>query len=398
MGTYEADFRGIVLRGVSRSLTQLQQCNGALPSDQLRQRAWMALDYALDLPEAWPTTLDLLLRLAPKLVQAGHRYVWLPFLARGLAYSQTIAAREAEGALRAEIGWLQQLLGNLDEARSQLEQACTWLRRKGDPGRLATALDRLAEVARQQRRYDECQQLIAELLGCVAADSPNAAYGYFVLGKAAFDQLQWVEAEAHFHRALVIWRPIDARHTGLCIQNLGRLAWRRTDYTAAIANFEEAITIFGEQQDVANRALAQMNLGVVYWAQGEIRAALHYYCEAITVFREIGHTLHLAMAYNNCGLAYTTIAQWAEAEEYYRLSIALWAKLGDTKSIADPQIGLATVYTHQARLPEALDLFAAAAQQLQQVDPLQKDTDLWLELQTNWDVAKRLAAAAGRDK
>ena len=104
------------------------------------------------------------------------------------------------------------------------------------------------------------------------------------------------------------------------------------------------------------------------------------------------------MAYNNCGLAYTTIAQWAEAEEYYRLSIALWAKLGDTKSIADPQIGLATVYTHQARLPEALDLFAAAAQQLQQVDPLQKDTDLWLELQTNWDVAKRLAAAAGRDK
>ena len=394
MGTYEADFRGIVLRGVSRALTQLQQSNGALPSDQLRQRAWMALDYALDLPEAWPTTLELLLRLAPKLEQAGQRHHWLPFLTRGLAYSQRIAAPGAEAALRVEIGWLQQLLGNLNDARAHLEHACTWLRRAGDPEQLATALDRLAEVARQQRRYAECQQLIEELLAGVAADSPSAAYGYFVLGKAAFDQAQRAEAEAYFRRALVIWRPIDARHAALCIQNLGRIAWRRAEYSAAVAYFEEAITIFCEQQDVANRALAQMNLGIVYWARGEITTALHYYCEAITVFREIGHTLHLAMVYNNAGLAHATIAQWAEAEEYYRLSIALWAKLGDTKLAVDPQIGLATVYTHQARLPEALALFAATAEQLQQVDPMQKDTDLWLELHTNWHAAQRLAAVS----
>lgn len=391
MGAYEADFRRIVLRGVSSSLTQLQQCNGALPSVQLRQRAWTALDYALDLPEAWPTTLALLLLLAPKLEQAGHRHDWLPFLTRGLAYSQRIAAPEAEAALRVEIGWLQQLLGNLNAARDHLDHACTWLRRAGDPEQLATALDRLAEVARQQRRYAECQQLIAELLGGVAADGPNAAYGYFVLGKAAFDQSQLAEAEVHFHRALAIWRPIDARRTGLCIQNLGRLAWRRAEYSAAIAYFEEAITIFCEQQDVANRALAQMNLGIVYWEQGEITTSLHYYSQAITVFREIGHTLHLAMAYNNAGLAHATIAHWAEAEEYYRLSIALWAKLGDTKLAVDPQLGLATVYTHQARLPEALALFAATAEQLQQVDPMQKDTNLWLELQTNWNAARQLA-------
>jgi len=390
-GNYPDDFRQIVLRGVSAALGQVRQLNGAPLTDRVQRRAFAALDYSLNLPAAWIPTRELLLRLAPKLEQSTQRYQWLNFLQRGLCHSQAIADWSTEGMLASEIGLLLQRLGELGEARRYLEQACARLRLVRDNSALVTVLGRLAELARIQRCYNECTSLTNEIFARVATDSDGAAYAFFVCGKAAFDQTQLAEAESCFRRALTSWSPADPRRAALCIQNLGRIAWRRGDRTKAIQYFEEALAIFKEHQDQGNRAVVKMNLGIVYWEQGHATDALRYYEQASAVFRELNQPLNLAMAYNNCGLAYSTLQQWRQAEECYQLSIALWAKLGDVQSEIDPTIGLGVVYTHQARLSEALPLFATAAQQLQRVDPNRTAEHLWTELETQWDAAKAKA-------
>jgi len=390
-GTYAVDFRQIVLRSVRASLAQVRQLDGALLPDKLQRRALTALDYGLDLPAAWEPTRDLLLLLAPLLERATQRYHWLTFLQRGLAYSRTITDWSTEGALASEIGLLLQRLGELAEARTYLEQACARLRLVKPNPALVTALGRLAELARIQRDYAECDRFINEVLARTTPDSGEAAYVYFVRGKAAFDQAQLGVAEQCFRQALAIWSPRDPRRAALCIQNLGRIAWQRQQYTAAIQAFEEALVIFKEHQDQGNRAVVKMNLGVVYWEIGQVTAALRYYEQASAIFRESNHLLYLAMVYNNCGLAHSTLRQWRQAEEDYHLSIALWAKLGDQQSGLDPAIGLGVVYTQQARLPEALALFATTAQQLQSIDPDRTNIRLWTELELHWMAAKEAA-------
>lgn len=394
-GKYVGDFQQIVLRSVRASLRQIQQLNGAFPADQLQRRALAALDYGLNLPDAWEPTRELLFLLAPTLEQATQRYNWLTFLQRGLCYSRTIADWATAGALGSEIGILLQRLGDLVEARTYLEQACARLRLVKNNDALVTALGRLAELARIQRCYGECTSLTTEIFARVAPDSVGAAYAYFVRGKAAFDQSQLVEAESCFRQALAIWSPVELRRAALCIQNLGRIAWKQAQYATAIQYFEEALASFKEQQDQNNRAVVKMNLGIVYWEIGQITDALRYYEQASAVFRELNHPLYLAMVYNNCGLAYSTLQQWRQAEECYHLSIALWAKLGDVQSGSDPAIGLGVVYTQQARLPEALALFATTAQQLHRVDPARTAAHLWAELETHWATAKAAAAAQG---
>lgn len=389
---YAGDFRQIVLRSVRTSLGQVRQLNGAFPSDKLQRRALAALDYGLNLPDAWEPTRELLFLLAPALEQATQRYNWLTFLQRGLCYSRTIADWSTEGALCSEIGILLQRLGDLGEARTYLEQACARLRLVKNHDSLVTALGRLAEVARLQRGYGECDSLTNEIFARVAPDSVGAAYAYFVRGKAAFDQTQLMAAESYFRQALAIWSAADPRRAALCIQNLGRIAWKQAQYATAIQYFEEALVIFKEQQDQNNRAVVKMNLGVVYWEKGQIIDALRYYEQAIAVFREVNHPLYLAMAYNNCGLAYSTLNQWSQAEECYHLSIGLWSKLGDVQSSLDPAIGLGVVYARQARLDQALALFATTAQQLHRVDPDRTDGRLWTELETHWAAAKAQAA------
>lgn len=389
--TYAGDFRQIVLRSVRTSLRQVRQLNGAFPSDKLQRRALAALDYSLNLPDAWEPTRELLFLLAPTLEQAMQRYNWLTFLQRGLCYSRTIADWSTEGALCSEIGILLQRLGDLEEARTYLEQACARLRLVKPNDALVIALGRLAELARIQRCYSECDSLTNEVFARAALDSGGAAYAYFVRGKAAFDQTELAAAESCFRQAWAIWSPTDLRRAALCIQNLGRIAWKQAQYATAIQYFEEALVIFKEQ-DQNNRAVVKMNLGVVYWEKGQITDALRYYEQAIAVFREVNHPLYLAMAYNNCGLAYSTLQQWSQAEECYHLSIGLWSKLGDVQSSLDPAIGLGVVYARQARLDQALALFATTAQQLHRIDPDRTDERLWTELETHWAAAKAQAA------
>ena len=66
---YAALFRQYIQRSAQATLAAVQSSGPTLPVEQ-REQSLHALDFALELPEAWNEARDLLLGLAPKLDQA----------------------------------------------------------------------------------------------------------------------------------------------------------------------------------------------------------------------------------------------------------------------------------------------------------------------------------------
>lgn len=87
---YPSLFRVFIEQALKRSLAQVQCCPGPL-SEDVRDQALHAVSFGLKLAPAWALTRALLIELAPKMEQMGHRDDWLPYLKAALQHKVSLA-------------------------------------------------------------------------------------------------------------------------------------------------------------------------------------------------------------------------------------------------------------------------------------------------------------------
>ena len=104
-----AKFQHYLARNL-RYLTQLVASAEPLPDEALRVQAMHSLSYAFGLPDLWPVTRQLLLTLAPKMEQAGHRSDWLVYLAQATQVSEQQQDWETAAECYLQRGLLHRLL------------------------------------------------------------------------------------------------------------------------------------------------------------------------------------------------------------------------------------------------------------------------------------------------
>ncbi|MEZ4769919.1 MAG: tetratricopeptide repeat protein [Caldilineales bacterium] len=327
-GDYASVFRRYVIRGAQQALSRVAGDSSAGAED--REQALLTLTYAMDLPEAWPATRELLMALAPQLEQAGYREQWLPYLERGIEKCRAAGDESAEGELLFQFGMIHQLLGQLADARSLYEQSAVCFAGVGDSHRQARALNRMALTFRLQHRLEEAGQAAAAAAALLPADDPERGYTSFIWGCIALDNQDWDRAVQHYQDALAAAENTgDQRQIAWSLTNLGPALRASGRNDEAEACYQRAIAILEEIDDRVNQAAARTNLGNLYLNTGQYEAARKAYSQAEEVFREVHDLVRLASITTNLSLAYRQLGQPDRAADYAEASIHFNRQIGN---------------------------------------------------------------------
>ncbi|MBX3013627.1 MAG: tetratricopeptide repeat protein [Caldilineaceae bacterium] len=354
-------FTDCLTNALHYGLAQLVHYGAVAPPVAERQWLMHLLDYALKVPALWSLTSQVLIKAAPTMEQAGHRRDWLPYVQQGLEASH----QQGDGATAAEMqlqaGMLHQLLGEYDQADRYLTSSAVTFEVLGDQQNQARAFNRLAYVARLQRRYADAVQVAQQALSLLAPTDAECGSSHTVLGAVALDFQRWDEALHHFQQALAHWQPSgNQRMIARRLRDLGPALRAQQRYAEARACYEQAIELFGEIADPLQQAVTRTNLGVVYTELGQPEQAIQLYRQAEPIFRQTYDERQLAMLLNNLALAYQAQQQMALAETTYHQSIACWQSVGDMVALVTVMDGLGLLYLEQQNYAKALPLFQQA--------------------------------------
>lgn len=230
---------------------------------------------------------------------------------------------------------------------------------------LGSLLNHQAYAAKLLRRFDEAAELVAQARRVLAADAPEVAHSYFILGTIALEKLVYEQAIHCFFAALRIrQRQGDPRYIARCHRGLGTAYFAAADYTLAIEHTEKAVALFTRLGDMSEKAVAEMNLGAMYLQTGEITKALLRFRAGEPTLRKTADKVHLAMLYNNIGYGFQIQKEWSAACNAYQQSVAYWREVGDPEGLVNVLDGLGLVYTALGQPETALQTFDAALDSL----------------------------------
>lgn len=351
---YPVLFRRMVVRSVALALEEVQK-PGWKPEEQGNRRLLFALDNGLQLPSAWATAFKLLLLLAPRMEQAGLRFEWLDFLARGIACSRIAEAPATTGHLLVAEGVLLQRLGRLAEAQQRLQEAAQLFATLGDRHSEAIALNRLAYTSRLRHHSAEAYASVAAARTLLAEDDVEVGYCHLVLYLLACDRRAMDEATHHAQASLARFHAAgETRMTAMATLNLGTAQMLGANYAAAIGAYQEAGARFDALDDPAHSALAQMNIGCAYLFLAQPAVALPPLLEAEVTFRRLHDLSRLALVYSNLGLAYAELGDWEQAERCLQNAVERFEALGDFPALVDTLLDLVRMYQRSGRPMEAV--------------------------------------------
>lgn len=357
---YAALFRQNIVRGVQATLRQMPQGDALLSADEKAQ-ALHALDFGLELADAWPHVRDLMLHIASKMEQAGHRGIWLGYLERGVKQADKVEDRAALAKLLLQLGYLNQLKSNYDAAYVHYRSSAEIFLATDDIGNYVRALNQQAFVAWLQRRPAEAQALTNVVLELMAPNDPKCATSYSVRGWLALDKSDWYTAEANFTLALELWeKEGDKRQIARRLRDLCNSLYPQKRFAEAIEQNKRALALFRQIDDRYEWAVTQMNLGAVYLEMKKPSEALPLFEELEKPFVDLQDILHLAMLYHNWGIAHRDVGGFTSAEEKLSEAINRYQSLHRTDLQVNALDDLGVAYALSGQPIQAIATFEQA--------------------------------------
>ena len=361
-------FREYILSSAQQALTQVQSSAEWVTTPDERDEILYALEFALDSSEASSLGFSLLEKLAPQMEQAGYRDDWIPYLQKGIARSRQEQNVAMEAGLSLQLGILQQLLANFDEAHRLFESSLQGFQQIGDQRHQAQVLNRQAQVLRSQQKPSEANQLAQAALDLLEPKDAERALSYATLGGISYDDGNYENALDYYEQALTIRQNEDnPRQIAWNLTNIGATLKRLERHTEAMARYAEAIDLLDDASDPVLKGVATMNLGNVYMELDEPRTALGMYEQAKQPLQETKSEWYLAMLYHNVGSAKHQLKEWQDAEEAYLTSIELHRKHGNITLMVDSMDDLASTYMAQNKHEQATVFLQAALRELKKM-------------------------------
>lgn len=146
--------------------------------------------------------------------------------------------------------------------------------------------------------------------------------------------------------------------------NLGLLAFNKSDYRAAIDHHTKSVEAFIAAKDTFRAANAMTNLGVDYQYLSDFNTALGYYFKALALFELKGdpstYGIGMANSLTNIGLVYKNISQYERALEYYQRALEKNEAIENPSGIAAILGNMASVYDLQDQPQESIRLLQRA--------------------------------------
>ncbi|MEL6346099.1 MAG: tetratricopeptide repeat protein, partial [Myxococcota bacterium] len=230
--------------------------------------------------------------------------------------------------LQRGMGFMDQILGNLEDGILILEQALLLVRQISDRYGEAAVLRHLGVLYSDQGRFQDALPVLEESLAGFRAIGHRPGEGNTLvnIGIVRIRCGDMVSARACLTEAAEILRANGSRRgEALAIGNLARIHAGLGQYDEAAAQFQAAVSIYREVGDRSNEASSLGNLGLVRLIHGRRDDAEQIFRAALTIYRENGVQRGVGIMLSNMarlnaerGQARSAIQREREALEIYR--------------------------------------------------------------------------------
>jgi predicted ATPase/DNA-binding NarL/FixJ family response regulator/DNA-binding transcriptional regulator YiaG len=217
-------------------------------------------------------------------------------------------------------GWLAQLLGDLDAARSLAEESLLLFRTLDRPRGQALALHTLAATAYTEAKLAVARALYEESLALwyEVGDQVEIAWVLSNLGMLALEQADCGAAQAFCEQALPFLHESEERKVlAEILATLGDVALGRSDLAHARALHEESLTVVRQIDDrpLIGRSLSR--LGLITLCEGDGATARRLIEQGLAISREWGRPETVLASLADLGDAARRQHQHAEANAIY---------------------------------------------------------------------------------
>ncbi len=269
-------------------------------------------------------------------------------------------------AQQSEIDSLERLLANPmpDKLRfSLLEQLGNVYNDKNNPSE--------AGIARAVEAYE-----LAQKLGDKAAE----ASALTIMGDLhhKVHKSDWAGAEKHYNKALAIRQAllkdspntVDARiQVGATLTDIAYLYWLWGRLNESLVCYDSSAlfmrqTLMRDSTNLRSKSILARMLngkGAILWAQGNYSSALDNYLEALSLFEETGETRRISLAYCNIGLIFSAWNRKDEALGYFRQALYAAQQIADPFAVGYSQNNIGKIFEHRKEYDSALVYFQASA-------------------------------------
>ncbi len=337
----------------------------------------MRLTATVAVTEVRPAVEAALLRRVREINERGYPAALLPLQAHLRVVAARASKREDAMAadLNAVLGMHLRMSGDYQEAQEHLEWALSIREQRlgSEHPDVATLLNNLAELYREQGKYREAEPLYWRALSirerslgsehtAVATPLNNLANLYSAQGR-------YEVAEELYQWALDIWeRSLGPDHPDVAypLNNLALLYREQGKYEEAEELYRRALRIWEQSLGPEHPQVATLlnNLALLYRVQRRYGEAEELYRRALYIRERSLGPEHPQVAYPLNGLAnlYAEREGYGEAEAFYQRALRIWERsLGpEHPQVTYPLNGLANLYYMQGKYEEADRLYRRA--------------------------------------
>ncbi len=290
-------------------------------------------------------------------------------------FAQTLAVLEdgdygaGAAALRGELlgrkARMHIHIGELAQARADLQRALTNLPQIDDPLRRASVLDSLAISRYYAGDYAEAAALAEESLRLAELGEDEEGIGFALnfLGSCAKAQGDYARSRAYFQRSAGRYlRLRDEVGAAMVFNNLGNLAQASGDWEDAQRYYQRSGELFKAHDHVHGAATTLANAGRLACKQGSYATARTLLDESLALKRSIGDGRGEAVALAGLGEVALASGVFSEARSYLMDALDLAQRVGDMKLLLEVLVSFAELLARQERGDDAALLLSYTLQ------------------------------------
>lgn len=150
------------------------------------------------------------------------------------------------------------------------------------------------------------------------------------------------------------------------------------DWIPAIANLEQAITIFTDTKDSVSLIACYLNLGVLYSYGKDQVQALNYMIKAKNICEKAGNTYGLSEAYGNIASYYEYLKEYRSAQLYYQKALDVDIETQNIRNQCLNYTSLGYTNLKLNQQEQALDHLNNALELLPQINDKQREIEVLL--------------------
>ena len=253
-------------------------------------------------------------------------------------------------------------IGQLSEAKGDLQEAIAALEEINDPLRLSVLLGYMARITLYEGNATEAIALTEKCLDLAISidDRDGEGFAYSFLGSCHKALGNYEMAAAAFEKSVAIYAELnDALGQAMTLNNLGNLAQAQGDFGTARTHYLTCSRLFLAENHLHGAATTLANAGRLAKKMGDLVGAEALLQEALALKREQKDGRGAAVAL--IGLADTAVAaqDFAQAHTYLIEGVTLAEQAGDVKLVLEGQAVEAALAIAEGRQAEGLAMVQA---------------------------------------